>query len=402
MKNKLCSKNNQHSFTTRYFSSTKNIASDDWRAFLNNQNLYLSIAYLNALEIGLPCYGFRYVLFYNKDEKVIGLAYFQIIHITENDIKFEALSNKMNGLLPNSLKKWIKTRLLICGNAFATGENGFLFSDDVLKNDRLQLIDEATKYIIDEEDIQNRRISISLIKEFWHRNNLMTSKFINYGYHELNIDVNMIAKIDSNWTSFNDYLNALNSKFRTKTKHVFKKSENLDIIDFNIITIKERLPEIEELYNHMVDRSSFSFGRLNANTLLKLKEHLGKAFYFKGYLLNDKLIGFATATRIDKELDGNFIGIHHQYNKDYSVYQRILYDFIKCAINERLKTVRLGRTAEEIKSGVGAMPNEMKFYAKHQNRFKNSIIKPFLSLLRPSEFNLRRPYKNRNMIKKGA
>ena len=48
------------------------------------------------------------------------------------------------------------------------------------------------------------------------------------------------------------------------------------------------------------------------------------------------------------------------------------------------------------------MPNEMKFYAKHQNRFKNSIIKPFLSLLRPSEFNLRRPYKKRNMIKKGA
>lgn len=402
MKNKLCSKNNKHSFTTRYFSSTKSIANDDWRAFLNNQNLYLSIAYLNALEIGLPSYSFRYVLFYNKDEKVVGLAYFQIIHITENDIKFEALSNKMNGLLPNSLKKWIKTRLLICGNAFATGENGFLFSDDVLKNDRLQLIDEATKYIIDEEDIQNRRISISLIKEFWDRNNLMSSKFVNYGYHELNIDVNMIAKIDSNWTSFNDYLNALNSKFRTKTKHVFKKSENLDIIDFNIITIKERLSEIEELYNHMVDRSSFSFGRLNANTLLKFKENLGKAFYFKGYLLNDKLIGFATATRIDKELDGNFIGIHHQYNKDYSVYQRILYDFITCAIDEKLKTVRLGRTAEEIKSGVGAMPNEMKFYAKHQNRFKNSIIKPFLSLLRPSEFNLRRPYKKRNMIKKGA
>jgi predicted N-acyltransferase len=230
----------------------------------------------------------------------------------------------------------------------------------------------------------------------------MSSKFVNYGYHELNIDVNMIAQIDSNWTSFNDYMNALNSKFRTKTKQVFKKSENLDIIDFNIITIKERLSEIEELYNHMVDRSSFSFGRLNANTLLKFKENLGKAFYFKGYLLNDKLIGFATATRIDKELDGNFIGIHHQYNKDYSVYQRILYDFITCAIDEKLKTVRLGRTAEEIKSGVGAMPNEMKFYAKHQNRFKNSIIKPFLSLLRPSEFNLRRPYKKRNMIKKGA
>ena len=401
-KKKLCSKDNQHLFNTRYFSSTKTIFVDDWQEILNKENLYLSLSYLKALEISLPSYGFRYVLFYDKDEKVIGLAYFQIIQITDKDIKFEALSNKMHGILPNSFKKWLTTRLLICGNAFATGENGFLFSNEVSRDDKVHLIDEAIRCIINEEEIKNRKVSISLIKEFWHSNNLIPSKFINYGYHELNIDVNMIAQIDSNWMVFNDYLNALNSKFRTKVKQVFKKSGSLKIIDFDVNTINERLLEIEELYNHMVDKSSFSFGRLNANTLLKLKESLEKTFYFKGYFLNNKLIGFATATIIDQQLDGNFIGIHHQYNKDYSVYQRILYDFISYAIDQRLKTVRLGRTAEEIKSGVGAMPNEMKFYAKHHNRFKNSILRPFLSLLSPSEFNLRRPFKSRNMIKKGA
>ena len=71
-------------------------------------------------------------------------------------------------------------------------------------------------------------------------------------------------------------------------------------------------------------------------------------------------------------------------------------------INTKLKSVRLGRTAEEIKSGVGATPIEMKFYAKHHNRFKNSILRPFLSLLRPSEFNLRRPFKSLDRMKKGA
>ena len=273
-KKKLCSKDNQHLFNTRYFSSTKTIFVDDWQEILNKENLYLSLAYLKALEISLPSYGFRYVLFYDKDEKVIGLAYFQIIQITDKDIKFEALSNKMHGILPNSFKKWLTTRLLICGNAFATGENGFLFSDDVSRDDKVHLIDEAIRCIINEEEIKNRKVSISLIKEFWHSNNLIPSKFINYGYHELNIDVNMIAQIDSNWMGFNDYLNALNSKFRTKAKQVFKKSGSLKIIDFDVNTINERLLEIEELYNHMVDKSSFSFGRLNANTLLKLKESL--------------------------------------------------------------------------------------------------------------------------------
>ena len=125
---------------------------------MNKENLYLSLAYLKALEISLPSYGFRYVLFYDKDEKVIGLAYFQIIQITDKDIKFEALSNKMHGILPNSFKKWLTTRLLICGNAFATGENGFLFLNDVPRNDKVHLIDEAIRFIINEEEIKNRKI----------------------------------------------------------------------------------------------------------------------------------------------------------------------------------------------------------------------------------------------------
>jgi hypothetical protein len=308
----------------------------------------------------------------------------------------------MRGLLPNSFNKWLTTRLLICGNAFATGENGFLFLDHISINDQVQLIDRSIQFIVKEEEVQNRKISISLIKEFWYSNDLISPEYINYGYHEINIDVNMIAQIDPKWMSFNDYLNALNSKFRTKTKQVFKKSLNLEIINFDITTIRDRLIEIDELYNHMVDKSSFSFGRLNANTLLKLKQNLGDAFYFKGYLLDKKLIGFSTATVLDNSLDGNFIGIDHKYNKNYSVYQRILYDFIAHAINTKLKSVRLGRTAEEIKSGVGATPIEMKFYAKHHNRFKNSILRPFLSLLRPSEFNLRRPFKSLDRMKKGA
>ena len=150
----------------------------------------------------------------------------------------------------------------------------------------------------------------------------------------------------------------------------------------------------------MVNKSSFSFGRLNAKTLLELKDRLGESLYFKGYLLDNKLIGFATATTLNQTLDGNFIGIDHQYNKEFSVYQRILYDFIGYAIEKKLTSVRLGRTAEEIKSGVGALPIEMKFYAKHHNSFKNGILRPFLSLLKPSQFNLRRPFKIDKMKKR--
>tara|TARA_B100001059_G_scaffold60812_1_gene56557 strand:+ start:16133 stop:17344 length:1212 start_codon:yes stop_codon:yes gene_type:complete len=389
----ILSKPNLASYQIDVCESICKVNADHWNVVLKGQNIYLDLNYLNALEKSLPNYDFRYILFFDANNSVVGLCYFQLLHFTDNDINFEALSEKMRGMLPSSFKKWISTRLLICGNAFATGENGFLFSDKISKDDKIFLINNAIKKIVDQESISNRPISISLIKEFWPYNFSMSKEFTFCKYHEVNIDVNMVLNLDSSWHSFDDYLMALNSKFRTKYKQVFKKSKELEIIDFDNNTVEDRLSEIDKLYHNMVNKSSFTFGRLNAKTFKELYNELRDSFYFKGYLIDNKLIGFATATVQNNTLDGNYIGIDDQFNKEYSVYQRILYDFIAFAIDNNLSNVNLGRTAEEIKSGVGALPVEMKFYAKHNNYFKNSILKPFLNLLKPSKFNLRRPFK---------
>ena len=389
----ILSKSNLASYRIDICESNCKVSADHWNGVLKGQNIYLDLNYLNALEKSLPNYDFRYLLFFDTNNSVVGLCYFQLLHFTDNDINFEALSEKMRGMLPSSFKKWISTRLLICGNAFATGENGFLFSDKISKDDSIFLINNAIKKIVDQESTSNRPISISLIKEFWPYNFSMSKEFTSCKYHEVNIDVNMVLNLDSSWHSFEDYLMALNSKFRTKYKQVFKKSKELEIIDFDNNTVEDRLSEIDKLYHNMVNKSSFTFGRLNAKTFKELYNELRDSFYFKGYLIDNKLIGFATATVQNNTLDGNYIGIDDQFNKEYSVYQRILYDFIAFAIDNNLSNVNLGRTAEEIKSGVGALPVEMKFYAKHNNYFKNSILKPFLNLLKPSKFNLRRPFK---------
>ncbi|MFB1002918.1 MAG: hypothetical protein QMC70_02095, partial [Bacteroidia bacterium] len=106
-----------------------------------------------------------------------------------------------------------------------------------------------------------------------------------------------------------------------------------------------------------------------------------------------KLIGFSTATMFNDVFDGNFIGLDYDYNQDYAVYQRMLYDFVKQGINSGMQYVKIGRTAEEIKSGVGAQPVEMKFYAKHRNKVTNALLRPFIQNLKPSKFDQRRPFK---------
>lgn len=376
----------------QFYSSIDLINEELWNNVLSTRNIYLSIPYLRALEKGLTAYDFKYIIFLDAGEP-IGICYCQIIKITSAEINTTALVKRMGGMLPESIINSIDLRVLICGNAFASGENGFLFNEEIDTKYALDLVNQAIEEVHLGEKKSGKKISITMIKEFWPESFEALSYLKEKGCSEINIDVNMVLTLKESWKTFEDYVNGMNSKFRTKLKQVFQKSNSIEIKEFTIESIENQLEIIDELYNTIVDRAHFSFGRLNASTLLEVKRALGDAFYFNGYYLNGKLIGFSTATTFDNVLDGNFIGLDYDYNQEYAVYQRMLYDFVNHAFRKGAKYVKIGRTAEEIKSGVGALPVEMKFYAKHRNKMKNALLKPFLKNLKPNDFELRKPFK---------
>lgn len=377
----------------QFYTSVNQIDREHWDIVVGSKNIYLSLDYLKAIEESLNFYDFKYLIFYSENSVPVGVAYCQIIKITSADIDTRALIKRMGGMLPESLINSLDLRILICGNAFASGENGYIFSAEIPNEVVLDSLDTAIDEIHLNAKKQGQRISITMIKDFWPESFDKMSYLKEKGCSEINIDVNMVLTLKDDWTSFEDYLCALNSKFRTKAKQVCKKSDQLVIEEFTVETITEKLDQIDELYNTIVDRASFSFGRLNANTLLEIKKALGENFFFNGYYLEGRLIGFSTATAFDDVLDGNFIGLDYDYNQEYAVYQRMLYDFVKHGIAIGAKQIKIGRTAEEIKSGVGALPVEMKFYAKHRNKVKNALLKPFVGNLKPNTFELRKPFK---------
>jgi hypothetical protein len=63
------------------------------------------------------------------------------------------------------------------------------------------------------------------------------------------------------------------------------------------------------------------------------------------------------------------------------------------AIDKQVTVLRLGRTAELIKSSLGAKPVDMKLYIKHKNVISNQLIKPVIDAISPSAFELRQPFK---------
>ncbi len=114
-----------------------------WNAVIQSENIYLSIPYLASLEMALLDYSFRYFQFYSEDNKPIGIGYCQIIKIGGKDINKDALAERIGGLLPKSIMNNIDVRILICGNAFASGENGYYFLPSIDNKLGLDLVTSA-------------------------------------------------------------------------------------------------------------------------------------------------------------------------------------------------------------------------------------------------------------------
>lgn len=86
--------------------------------------------------------------------------------------------------------------------------------------------------------------------------------------------------------------------------------------------------------------------------------------------LNDELIAFSTAFVNAHALEANYVGIDYNYNTEYAIYERLLYEYVEEAIALKVSQLHLGRTSELIKSAVGAVPVAMTLYARHTSKIK--------------------------------
>ena len=93
-------------------------------------------------------------------------------------------------------------------------------------------------------------------------------------------------------------------------------------------------------------------------------------------------------------LDAHFVGIDYTNNKEYAIYQRMLYDYIALGIKKKVNTINFGRTASEIKSSVGAVPQDLTVYLRHKKTITNQILSLFLKRIQPSVFKQKYPFKN--------
>ncbi|MGI9550126.1 MAG: hypothetical protein ACR2MT_02910 [Aurantibacter sp.] len=359
---------------------------------VQDRNIYLSIPYLEALEKTMERdIDIFYAIVYNEAKEPLMIAVFQLVifEYRKNDHPKAILKHFHNDA---NKEGCFSMYILVCGNVFSDGENGFLWNSKISEEDAMLQVVDITKRIKNDKNTR-KKLSVILFKEFWPQSVSYSDILKEHKFKDFMIDVNMVLPIHASWKSMEDYLFSMKTKFRTKAKSVFKKSRSLEIKSLSyeeIITYKDR---IQELFDNVLERSDYIFGTIEPMTFAAFKKNLGITFSIRGLFYENKLVGFSTAFFHRGIMEANYVGIDYAYNLEYGVYQRLLYDYVDQAITNGSKELQLGRTSELIKSSLGARPINMKLYAKHKMALTNMLMSTILGFVSPSKFELRKPFK---------
>ncbi|HNM25354.1 MAG TPA: GNAT family N-acetyltransferase [Saprospiraceae bacterium] len=389
-------------FRYAFFRSIE-AAGADWDQAAPPDTLFLQRPYLSVLESNPPQgMRFGYLVFY-QDGDPIGIAVCQIKFFKGDDnINEEEHGNSKDPCFFNGLAKWFKrwvagkvaADILICGNMLLTGEHGFWFkAGSISPEASAELLQQALANVVATMEFEGNRIPVTLVKDLAPQRGPERDFLSQKGYTEFCIQPNMV--MDLPYASFDDYLSAMSTKYRTRAKRAFKKANGIEKRELGLADIQRELPRIYALYSEIARNAGFNMVDLNENYIPALKRELPEQFRLFAYYLDGKLIAFFTTLRNYDELDAHYLGLDKHLNHEHQLYLNILYDIVRAGLDAGAKRIVFARTALEIKSSVGAVAEELYCYLRHQNSLANKFTGKLLDYLKPvEEWQPRHPFKH--------
>lgn len=390
----FCKKNENALF----FSSVNEIPNTIWDVLNCAENYYFSKDFLACIEKNHSEISFFYVILVDNEKQPKAFASIQIVDFYLNSVdnnfedfisKLKTIARKLH-IFPD--KKPLK--LMICGNTFVSGEHGVFIKQNNDKKNALKELAKAMLHFVSAD--KNLKIDAFLLKDFINESLFIADELKDYNYHPFSVEPNMVLHVNEKWQDFNDYLAAMKTKFRVKAKKAIQLSATIQIQNVTLENIENQLPKMTELYKKVATNAAFNLGDFNLATYKDFKEKLGENYILKSYWLQDKMVGFMSGIINQNSLDAHFVGIDYQLNREYAIYQKMLYNYIEIAIDKNLKTINFGRTASEIKSSVGAEPQDLTMYLRHKKSITNKILKLFLQRVQPTPFHQHFPFKTIN------
>ncbi|MFM7079560.1 MAG: hypothetical protein ACKOYC_07185 [Bacteroidota bacterium] len=383
------------------YKATNEIPTPTWNRLVYGKGAFLSFSYLKALEDSkLPGLFFRYVILKRKDLPVAAFV-FQCVDLGSDELggvlnldNYGGVNSSIAVVVNRVLFKRSKGKrpcLLVCGSLLSSGEYGIASPDKKNYMYAIRHYEDVRSAVVNSTG--EYKVVAEMVKDFYDdSHSIVRDKLKGVGF-PLRTDPEMIVNIDSTWTRFEDYLQALSSKYRVRANAVLRAASNLELRDLSLQDMDDLHDRIEYLFGQVRDKAPVRLVRPDSAYLRALKYSFKERFIVKGYFIQSELVAFRTCLVDGANVEAHYIGMDYNLNKEYSLYQNILYGLIEDAISHRAQKLYLGRTAIEMKTTVGAEANRLSCYLKFSSRIVNTLFKTALSGLGPKEWIPRSPFK---------
>ncbi len=374
------------------FDSIYYLPEKDWNAIVPESKGLMRMPYLKAIENSSnEDERSKYVLFYDG-HKVVAAAVFNIVIVTAKDYgNREPAVNKL-GKIKENIKEKTKLKILICGHTHISGDHGFIYSPEISHEDAFHALADVTYQIRNSEKLRGD-VHLQLIKDFYEEEKITSEHLKIFNYRQFTLDPNMFIPIRPEWKTFDDYLNTMKSKYRSRTVNLFKQGNALERRSLSVEEIQHYFDRIQELYFNVANKAKMKINHYDTNYFVELKKQMQDDFELVGYFLEDKMVGFRTNLFWGEHCEAHSVGVDYDENTKYAVYQNLLADTVRRAFEKQKTNVIFGRTAMEMKSSLGAVPVQMYCYMRHATTVTNKAIKPVFNYIKTSEWVERNPFK---------
>jgi hypothetical protein len=368
-----------------------------WDAAVDGSSVFLSRPYLRVLEAHRPPnLEPRYALVTDGDTAIAAVAC-QVVTLDADRVGKKrpspgVLSRALRPAL-HRLKGVLRERVLVCGNLLTWGQHAVAFSEAGRQNPERSwsAVAEALYRIRRAERISGGS-DLSLIKDFASGGGPVPV-LGSAGFRRIETEPNMALAIDPAWKNYDDYLAALDGKYRKSVRQIFKEIETGGALLEGCANIAPLADDFHRLYMAVQDNNALRPVSAPASYLAALGATFGDGVRTSVIRRDGKLLGFVVTLRDGDTAVGYHIGFDREAAESLPLYLRLLHAVVADAIDLKCRSLSLGRTALEPKARLGARPEPMEMWVKHRTGGLNFAIGTLLGSIEHAEAPERNPFK---------
>jgi len=371
-----------------------------WDSVTTSASLFLRRNVLRVIEThGPDNVAPRYALIFRDNKPVAALAA-QLVTVTNKHLLGEG-SGENNG--SNPLKRALTPAaklatanlnepMLIAGNLMSWGFHGIAFAEGEEPAAIWPGVAEALYRMRRAERLLGQA-NVVLVKDITERERGLVA-LRRFSYRPMETEPNMVLTLNPAWRNYDDYLGALDAKYRRSARDQVKKLAAAGCSVESLSDLAPHAARMHELYLAVHKNASVRLVTLRETFLTQLAAALGGDFRCTVIRRGEHILGFVTTLRDGDTAIAYYIGFDRAAAAGgLPIYLRLLHATIGDAILWGCKSLSLGRTALEPKAALGAKPEPMSVWMRHRVPAMNWIMRGMLGAVTHQEAPERNPFK---------